>query len=90
MHRLGVKLALNDDIGVGEALLYIAVLEDEVIGDVRGLFGVPVAAGAKQRACHSQQALMQDRGVIAHSVEGVQRRAQYFILYINQRRRFFG
>ena len=90
MHSPRMKLALHHHIRLREPPLNIPVVKHKVIGDIRGLLGVPVSARPERRACHCQQPLMQDRRALPHSVLRVQRRRQDVVLHIHQRRRLFG
>jgi hypothetical protein len=66
-----VVLALDDDIGLAESLRHIADLKHKMIGDVGAGAGVRVLAQttrAKIRVLERHEALVQDGGILAHSV----------------------
>ena len=74
VHGGGVELPLDHEVGVPEALVGVADLEDEVVGDVADLAWVvvgPEAPGAAAGLGHGQQAVVEQGRVVLHGVQHV-------------------
>ena len=92
MHRLGTELPLYNDVGFREALLDIAGLEEEVVGDVGALAGVvlrPKAAGSHVGVGRVGKPLMEDRRVVLHGFQYVNHGGQNLVVHVNQLQSLF-
>ena len=87
MHRLGAELALDDYVGVLEALLDVAHLEKEMVGDVGAVFGVAViaqAAGPHGGVGDGGETLVEDGGIGFHRLQHVGHRIQHLVLDLDE------
>ena len=83
VHGGGVELALDDDIGLGEALGRVAQRPAEVLGHV--------ADAVRQRAVHlGLQVIVQERRTRSHRVGRGEHGGQHFVIHADQRRGFLG
>ena len=83
VHRLGRVAPLDDDIGLGEPGLDIALGEADHLGDVGGLGRLRLDAGG-------ENVLMQHRRVVRHRRLDVHDVRQHLVLDLDQIERLFG
>ena len=83
MHRLGGVLALDDDVGVLEAGLGVALLEGHDLGDVRRLGRLRIDAGG-------EHVVVQNGCVVGHRRFDVDDERQHVVLHVDQRQRLIG
>ena len=93
VHRCGSIFSLHRHVGVGESLGEIALLQHEVIGDVRALFVVvcgekPSGLDARQRK--GLQTFVQQRRVVIHCLHNVRHFRKDLVFDVNSRKRFLG
>ena len=89
VHRAGRELALDDDIGLGEALFEVAPLELEMAGDVAVHTGV-IATGETLGDGAGGHGLVEKGGVVAHRVEGVEDDGEGLVLDLDEGEGFLG
>jgi len=53
VHRRRLELALDDEVGLLEAGLEVALLDLDALGDVRGLLGLGLDADGERSSCRS-------------------------------------
>ena len=88
-HR-GLELALEDDVGVGEALFHVAELEAQMARRVRGALGA-VGAGHEARGhLRGAHVLVQLRRALGHRLVDAHHRVERLVDDVDQRERVLG
>ena len=90
VYRLGGELALDDNVGVGEALFQVASAELETVGNVGAAVLVSPAACPGVGAVASDQTLMERRRTVPGSVLQGQDGGQYLEFHVQQGQRLLG
>ena len=90
MHRLGVVLALDDNVGVLETLLHITQPKLKMVGDIGGLGVVSPTAGPLGRVGQGHQPFVEGWGIVFHGFGSVEHRRQHLKFYVQQLRRLLG
>ena len=83
VHGLGVELALDHDVGLGEALLHVAERELDPLGDVRGL-------GRRRLDARGDHVLVQQRRAALHRLDHVDHVRQDLVVDLDQLQRLPG
>ena len=89
MDGAGGELALDNHVGLGEALVEVAALELEVAGDVAVNAGV-IAAGEALGDGAGGHGLVEEGSVVAHGFDGIENDGEGLVLNLDQIKGFLG